>query len=189
MSASTDDLVHRTRRVASDPEGLMVLLHGRGADEDDLFGLFDLLDPRRRLLGLSPRGPLSLPPGGAHWYVVRAIGYPDRTTFHDSFERLERWLEAVADETGLGMDRTVIGGFSQGAVMSHALALARGRPSPWALVALSGFIPTVEGLELDLDDRSGLRAAIGHGTLDPVIGVEWGRRARGRGVGGGGRVV
>jgi phospholipase/carboxylesterase len=71
----------------------------------------------------------------------------------------------------------VLGGFSQGAVMSYALGLGRGRPRPAAIVALSGFIPTVDGFEIDL--RPPLPpAAIGHGSLDSVIGVEWGRRAR-----------
>jgi phospholipase/carboxylesterase len=73
----------------------------------------------------------------------------------------------------------VIGGFSQGAVMSFALGLGAGRPTPAAVIGLSGFIPTVEGFELDLD-RPGLSVAVGHGTLDPVIGVEWGHDARDR---------
>ena len=62
--------------------------------------------------------------------------------------------------------------------MSYALALGRGRPRPRALVAFSGFVPTVDGFELDLEGLEGWPAAIGHGSLDPVIGVEWGRRAR-----------
>jgi phospholipase/carboxylesterase len=62
--------------------------------------------------------------------------------------------------------------------MSYALGLGRGRPSPAGIVALSGFIPTVAGFSLDLESRRGLPVAIGHGTLDPVIGVEFGRDAR-----------
>ena len=58
-----------------------MLFHGRGADEHDLFPLLDVLDPERRLDGYCPRGPLSLPPGGAHWYVVPRVGYPDVPTF------------------------------------------------------------------------------------------------------------
>jgi phospholipase/carboxylesterase len=172
-SSGLETLVHRVRPAASDPEGLIVLLHGRGADEHDLAGLFDLLDPDARLLGITPRGPLQLSPGGAHWYVVRAVGYPDATTFHHSFALLERWLERVADATGIGLDRTVLGGFSQGAVMAHALTLGRDRSQPRALVALSGFIPTVEGFDPDLSGRAGLSVAIGHGTFDPVIDVAW----------------
>ena len=65
------ELVHRIRPAAGEPEGALVLLHGRGADEHDLLPLLEALDPERRLVGVTPRGPLSLPPGGAHWYVVR----------------------------------------------------------------------------------------------------------------------
>ena len=157
-----------------------MLFHGRGADEHDLFPLLDLLDPERRLLGATPRGPLSLPPGGAHWYAVREIGFPDRETFDATFARATAWLDAFLAEHGIPLERTVLGGFSQGAVMTYALGLARGRTRPAALVALSGFIPTVEGFDLDLEERPGLPVAIGHGTHDPVIGVEWGRQARER---------
>ena len=55
------------RPAAGEAECAFVLVHGRGASEHDLFGLFDALDPERRFHGYSPRGPLSLPPGGAHW--------------------------------------------------------------------------------------------------------------------------
>ena len=78
------------------------------------------------------------------------------------------------------MARTVIGGFSQGAVMSYALGLGRGRPAPAGIVALSGFMPTVDDFELDLSGREGFPVAVGHGVYDPVIGVEWGRDANER---------
>ena len=58
-----------------------MLFHGRGADEHDLFPLADVLDPERRLVVVFPRGPLALPPGGAHWYQVMRIGFPDPGTF------------------------------------------------------------------------------------------------------------
>ena len=170
-------LEYRLRPSAGEPEGALVLFHGRGADEDDLFPLLDYLDPERRLVGATPRGPLSLPPGGAHWYVVREIGFPDKQTFDASFEQAGAWLEVFTEETGVPPARTVIGGFSQGAVMTYALGLGRGRPRPAALIALSGFIPTVEGFELDLTQPLP-PIAIGHGTYDPVISVEWSRRAR-----------
>jgi phospholipase/carboxylesterase len=170
-------LTHRERPSRGEPEGLLVLLHGRGADEHDLFGLLDLLDPERRLLGVTPRGPLALPPGGAHWYAVRQIGYPDPSTFGPTFARLSGWLDGLAASTGIGPERTVLGGFSQGAVMAYALSLARGRPAPAAAMPLSGFIPTVDGFELDLE-RPLAPFAIGHGVYDNVIEVAWSRRAR-----------
>ena len=175
-----DGLAHRLRPAAGEPAGALVLLHGRGADEHDLLPLLDILDPDRRLLGATARGPLRLPPGGAHWYAVRQIGYPDPVTFLPTFERLAGWIDSLLDEHGLAHDRTVIGGFSQGTVMSYALGLGEGRPTPAGIVALSGFMPTVEGFALDLASRGRLPVAIGHGSLDPVIGVQWGREARDR---------
>jgi phospholipase/carboxylesterase len=154
-----------------------VLFHGRGTDENDLYPLIDALDPERRLLGATPRGPLSLPPGGAHWYVLGELGYPDPQTFNASYEAASAWLEGLAQETGIPPERTVLGGFSQGAVMSHALGLGANRPRPAGIVALSGFVPTAPGFELDLE-RPLPPIAIGHGTYDPIIGVEWGRQAK-----------
>jgi phospholipase/carboxylesterase len=166
-------LEHLVRPPAGEPEGALVLFHGRGTSEHDLYPLLDALDPDRRLYGATPRGPLVLPPGGAHWYIVRDVGYPDRETFTASYELAARWL----DELPVPIEQTVIGGFSQGAVMSWALGLGKGRPRPAGILALSGFIPTVEGFELDLSPPLP-PAAIGHGTYDPIISVEWGRKAK-----------
>jgi phospholipase/carboxylesterase len=174
---SLDALRHLRREAAGEPEGALVLFHGRGADERDLHPLLDVLDPERRLLGVTPRGPLALPPGGAHWYVVPRVGYPDHDTFHASYERASGWLDALARETGIPPERTVLGGFSQGAVMTHALGLGPGRPRHAGLVALSGFVPVVDGWEPDLE-RDLPPVAIGHGTYDPIIEVGFGRKAR-----------
>jgi len=169
---------HRERPAAGEPEGALVLMHGRGTDENDLFPLFDMFDPERRLLGLSPRGPLSLPPGGAHWYAVARIGYPDPATFGATYPELTGWLDATLAEHGLDHSQTVLGGFSQGGVMSYAVGFGKDRPAPKAIVAMSSFIPTADGLEVELD--RGVPVAIAHGTQDPIIGVEWGRDARDR---------
>jgi phospholipase/carboxylesterase len=171
-------LSERIRPASSDPEGALVLFHGRGADEHDLFPLLDLLDPERRLLGATARGPLSLPPGGAHWYIVRRVGFPDMETFDATYEQATGWLDDLLARHGIEHDRAVLGGFSQGGVMSYALGLGAGRPRPAGIMALSSFIPTVDGFELG--DPAGLPVAIGHGTYDPVIGVEFGRAARDR---------
>lgn len=175
-----DALVSRVRPASGAPAGALMLLHGRGADEHDLFPLLDLLDPERRLLGMTARGPLRLPPGGAHWYAVREIGFPDPNTFLPTYELLSGWLDSIMAAHDVPHERLVLGGFSQGAVMCYALGLGAGRPRPAGIVGLSGFIPTVAGFEIDLSEPAGLPVAIGHGRADPVIGVEWGRDARDR---------
>ncbi|MEO9174297.1 MAG: phospholipase, partial [Gaiellales bacterium] len=159
----TNELVHRIRPAAGTAEGALVLLHGRGADEHDLVPLLDTLDPERRLVGITPRGPLLLPPGGAHWYVTRELGYPDVSTFNDTFSLLTAWFDALPERTSVPLEQTVIGGFSQGSVMSYALGLYDDRPSPAGIIALSGFLPTVAGHALELEHRRGLPVAIGHG--------------------------
>ena len=172
------DLVHLIREAEDEPRGALVLNHGRGADEHDLHGLLDALDPERRLLGVTTGAPLTgIPPGGRHWYVVPRVGFPEPRTFHDSYARLTSFLDELLDGRGIPWAQTAIGGFSMGAVMSYATALGPGRPSPASILAFSGFIPTVEGWGPDLDGREGLPVLIHHGRRDPVIDVDFGRRA------------
>jgi phospholipase/carboxylesterase len=172
-------LVFRERPAADEPAGLLVLHHGRGADEHDLLGLADVLDPGRRLHVVTPRGPLTLPGWpGRHWYVVPRVGYPDHDTFHAAFDALAELHDSLWERIGVGPERTVLGGFSMGAVMSYALGLSGRRPVPAGILALSGFVPVVEGWEPDLTMRRGLAVFIAHGRSDPIIEVGFARRAR-----------
>ncbi|MEA2461353.1 MAG: phospholipase/carboxylesterase [Actinomycetota bacterium] len=179
MTSDLDLLAYRERSV-DEPQGAIVLLHGRGADENDLFPLFDILDPERKYVGVCPRGPLSLPPGGAHWYIVRRVGYPDPETFFPTFSAASRWLDAWLASKELSPERCIFGGFSQGCVMTYSLGLGKGRPRPAGLLCFSGFIPKVDGFEFDLSGLEGYPVAIGHGTYDPVIQVDFGREAQAR---------
>jgi phospholipase/carboxylesterase len=171
-------LDHLIREADGEPQGALILNHGRGTSEHDLFGLLDELDPERRLVGVTPGAPITgIAPGGRHWYHVPRVGYPDPETFASSYSALCEFCDDFLDERGLGWDRAVIGGFSMGAVMSYAVALGAGRPSPAGIIALSGFIPTVEGWEPRLEDRAGLPVFIHHGRNDPIISVDFGRDA------------
>jgi phospholipase/carboxylesterase len=166
-------LVARWRDPAGEPEGALVLLHGRGADENDLYPLLDLLDPERRLLGVTPGGPHHLPPGGRHWYALGGIPTPDPATFHETAPRLAAFLDALS----VPMDRVVLGGFSQGTVMSWAMSLGPDRARPAAVVAMSGFLPRVDGWPLSPERLAGVPVAIAHGTLDPVIPAQFAAEA------------
>jgi phospholipase/carboxylesterase len=176
--AGLDVLLHEIRPARGEPRGALILHHGRGTDAQDLLPVIDALDPEGTLVGVTPQGPLQLPPGGWHWYAVARVGYPDPDTFWKSFGLLAEFHDALPEALGVPWERTIIGGFSQGTVMAYALGLGGGRPQPAGLLALSGFIPTVEGFAPQLEDRRGLPVAIGHGSEDPVISVEFGRRAR-----------
>jgi phospholipase/carboxylesterase len=171
-------LIFSERPAAGDPEGLLVLHHGRGADEHDLLTLADVLDPAKRLHVVTPRAPLQLAGSpGYHWYLVPRVGYPDP----DSFEAARRQLAELHDElwrqTGIPPERTVLGGFSMGAVMSYATGLSADRPAPLGILAFSGFIPDVEGWQPDLAARTGVRVFIAHGRRDQVIDVAFARAA------------
>ena len=177
----SDDLVHVVRESAGEPAGALVLLHGRGADEHDLHPVLDLLDPERRLVGLTPGAPLPGPGGhGRWWYRVPRVGFPDPTTFHATYARLTGFLDGWLEERDIPWERTIVGGFSMGCVMSYAVSLGPSRPSPAGILAMSGFIPTVERWEPELAGRAGLPAFIAHGSRDPVISVEFARDARDR---------
>src|SRR5690349_17512685 len=172
-------LFYRERPPAGDPAGLLVLHHGRGADERDLLGLADVLDPHGRLHVVTPRAPLTLPGSpGYHWYTVPRVGHPDPQTFHAAYAELAAFHDELWQRTGLGPERTVLGGFSMGSVMSYALGLPAERPAPAGILAFSGFIPTVEGWQAAPASRPELPVFIAHGRRDPVISVEFARRAR-----------
>lgn len=171
-----DALIHEVRPAAGEPRGALILHHGRGTDRFDLLPILDALDPERELVGVTPQAPLQLPPGGWHWYRVPRVGYPDPETFWRSFELLAGFHDALPEALGVPWERTILSGFSMGAVMSYALGLGERRPAPAGILALSGFIPTVEGYEPHFADRGELPLAIGHGAEDPIISVDFARR-------------
>ena len=161
------------------PQGLLVLHHGRGADEHDLLPLADILDPARRLHIVTPQAPLTLPGApGRHWYVVPRVGYPDPASFTESLEALGALHAGLRERLDIAPDRTILGGFSQGTVMSYATGLGAGQPPPAGILALSGFIPTVPGWQPGLAERTGTQVYIAHGVRDAVIEVGFARQAR-----------
>jgi phospholipase/carboxylesterase len=175
VSAST----FRERPADGDPDGLLVLHHGRGADEQDLLSLADVLDPSRRLHVVTPRAPLQLPGWpGYHWYVVPRVGFPDPDTFHRAYRELASFHDDLWERTGISPTRTVLGGFSMGAVMSYALGLGADRPAPAGILAFSGFVPVVEGWQPELADRRHVRVFIAHGRNDPIMEIGFARQAQ-----------
>lgn len=179
MADAVEPLIYRERPAAGDPDGLLVLHHGRGTHEGDLLGLADALDPGRRLLVVMPRAPLQLAGSpGYHWYLVPRVGYPDHDTFHAARGALAELHDRLWEETAIPPTHTILGGFSMGSVMSYATALDADRPPVSGILAFSGFIPEVEGWQPHFEDRLDTHAFVAHGRSDPIIGIDFAHRAR-----------
>jgi phospholipase/carboxylesterase len=158
---------------------MLILHHGRGADENELLGLVDALDRVHRLHVVLPRGPLTFPDlDGYHWYGVREVGYPEPETFQVGYAALCRFHDEIWKRSGIPPARTVLGGFSMGTAMSYATGLGAGRPRAAGILAFSGAIPTVAGWAPELETRTGLPVLIAHGRTDPSLRLEFAHRAR-----------
>lgn len=170
-------LVRSARRLGAGPAPALVLLHGRGADENDLLGLADWLDPR--LTVVSVRAPFPLGPG-YHWYDLVQIGAAEPVSYAAARARLTAWLDTLAPAHGLDPARVYLLGFSQGAVMTAGLLLdptgLKSRPA--GAVLLSGYLPLDQHPPRVAGALAGVPIFIGHGRQDPLIPVDFGRQAR-----------
>jgi phospholipase/carboxylesterase len=171
------ELIFSERPAAGPPRGLLVLNHGRGTDEHDLFPLAGLFDPKQRLHVVTPRAPYEFE-GGYRWYATTAPGVPEPESFKAAYARLAELHDELWERTGLQPAQTVLGGFSQGASMSYALGLGADRPAPAGILAMSGFMPVVDGWVPSTSDRKGTKVLISHGTNDPVLDVAHAHLAR-----------
>ena len=158
---------------------VLLLVHGYGADERDLGALLPYLDPDGNFLTVLPRGPVAAPPGFA-WYDIGGVtaGHSTDPTFLASLQELDDLLDAVCAEHGLNRGDAVVAGFSQGGALAVALGLgASERAHPAAVLAMSSYLPDVEGLAFDWEAARDIPVLVQHGTEDPLIPVEHGGRA------------
>ncbi len=156
------------------PHPTLVLLHGRGADEDDLVGVTQALD--ERLLVLSVRAPFPFEYGGFTWYDAGPDGTPDPARFGESHERLSTFIDDVLRSYPVDPTRVFLLGFSMGAAMSFAAALTR--PGLFRGVSInSGYLPEHVNVDYRWEALSSVSIAVAHGTQDPVVPVELARRA------------
>jgi phospholipase/carboxylesterase len=156
-----------------------VMLHGVGSNEQDLFGLAPQLDPR--LLIVSARAPVTIGPGQFGWFPVEwtpdgLVG--DMAVAEQSRQTLLRFLDELRTTHGIDNQPVYLVGFSQGAIMSLAVALTE--PEQVAgVIAMSG--RTLAQLEVPTaapDRLTGLPILVQHGTQDPVLPIEHGRATR-----------
>ena len=167
-------LVTNVVRGRQAPDRLLLLIHGKGADEHDLEPLVPYLDPEGRFLTVLPRAPQPFM-SGWHWYETDGIprAGPELVV---SVDLLDDLLDSSCAEHGFERSEAIVAGFSQGCALTLALGLRRSdRPRPAGLLAMSGFLPEREGLEYDFSNAPPV--LIQHGLADEVISPEWGRRA------------
>jgi phospholipase/carboxylesterase len=165
--------------VGGGGDRLLVLVHGYGADENDLAPLAPIIDQDGRFATVCPRGPIDLPFGGAAWYDRSDDGVIDQLSFCRSIVLLDRMIDELVGANRFDPAGTVIVGFSQGAAMTLALALRETtRVRPAAVAALSGSIQQPDWFSYDWDASDLPPVFQQHGIHDPVVEIGRGHRTR-----------
>lgn len=157
---------------------LLLLLHGYGSNEEDLFSFAAQLPDEYFII--SARAPYALPPYGNAWYAINfdegMNKFSDNVQAVESRNLIATFIDEVAAAYPVDKDKVTLVGFSQGAILSYGAALSF--PDKIARVAaLSGYYnPDI----IDITDPAKiakLQFFISHGTVDQVIPVEWARKA------------
>ena len=158
---------------------LIMLLHGRGSDKDDLMGLRSHL-PSDAIL-VTPRAPFPGEPWGYGpgwaWYRFLGGNRPEPESFEQSQQKLHQFLSALPDALPISVASLVLGGFSQGGTMSVAYAL-RHPGTVAGVLNFSGFLADHPSVHPTPDTVAGTRFFWGHGTRDPNIPWELAREGR-----------
>jgi len=164
---------------ARDGAPLLVLLHGRGSDEQDLMGLAPHLPPG--LIVVSPRAPFAGAPwgygSGWAWYRFLGEDRPEPESFEESQRALGDFLRELPGHLPVAPGPLTLGGFSQGGTMSLAHALRNPGAVPGVL-NFSGFLAAHPSVAATPETVKGTRIFWGHGTQDPAIPFALARRGR-----------
>lgn len=174
-------LIHLLRQpqAATEKAPLLLLLHGYGSNEADLFSFAEYLDPR--FFVVSARAPLTLMPGMYAWFSLEFTNQgiiADLAEAAQSGVMLGGFLDELLDAYALDGERVYLMGFSQGAMMSLGLGLAR--PDKVAgIVAMSGRLPQEARARAAAPHAlEGLPILVTHGIYDDLIPVASGRDCR-----------
>ncbi|HCV43736.1 MAG TPA: hypothetical protein DGH68_09660 [Bacteroidetes bacterium] len=154
----------------------LIMLHGRGADEEDLLGLSPYLD--KRFLILSVRAPYPFEySGGFTWYDIDAVGTPDPAMFKSSCDKLSAFVGDALARYPIDKKQVYLFGFSMGTVMAYAMAFTQ--PDLFrGIVANSGYIAEGTHLTYRWDQLDNVEFFVTHGTQDPIIPIQIAGRAK-----------
>lgn len=178
MSLSLYYLV-REPKIIKDKNPLLLLLHGYGSNEEDLFSFAQELPDSYYVI--SARAPYPLPPYGNAWYAIHFDA--DENKFSDNDEAKESrdliagFIDELIEKYPIDDSKVTLIGFSQGAILSYSVALSYPQKVQ-RVAALSGYFnPDIITENFRSNKISGLKFFISHGTVDQVIPVEWARKA------------
>jgi phospholipase/carboxylesterase len=150
---------------------LLVLMHGVGSNEQDLFALSAQFPDRYYVLSL--RAPHRMGPGSFAWYDfslepggARSI---DEAQEVASRQLITQTIEAAAQQTGIPPERTVVGGFSQGGTMALSMLLTRPELMLGCIVWHGRLLAQMQALEAKADAFHGRKLWVSHGVHDDVV--------------------
>jgi phospholipase/carboxylesterase len=172
--------VIREPKVKLDKNPLLLLVHGYGSNEDDLFSFGSELDDKYYIV--SVRAPYSLQFGSYAWYAIHFDAdqnkFSDNEQARTSRDLLLQFINELIANYAIDSNNVALIGFSQGAILSYAVALSYPE-TVQRVVAMSGYINTDLLEENYLKNSfSNLKIFTSHGSVDQVIPVEWGKNAR-----------
>ena len=178
MSYSLFYLVREPKIIlAKNP--LLLLLHGYGSNEEDLFSFATELP--EDLIIISARAPQSLGFGSYSWYTINFTAsqgkfsdIPEAITARDL---IAEFIDEIQERYKISPSKTFLLGFSQGTILSYSVALNYPKLVQ-KVIALSGYVnPDLLAENLDAANYTNLDFFISHGSVDQVIPVEWANKA------------
>ncbi len=174
-------LVHLVRQPSAeeDTPPLLLLLHGVGSNEHDLYELAPFLD--KRFLIISVRAPNTLGPDSYAWFEVAFT--PQGPAINPqqaeaSRQNLITFIKEAVTAYGADPARVYLMGFSQGAIMSASIALTQPELVAGAVLMSGRILPEIRPLMASNDELIGFPFLVAHGTADRVLPVTYGRASR-----------
>lgn len=182
MNTKTLSLYHLVRKpkVSVEKAPLLIMLHGYGSNEEDLFSFAEELP--EELFVISLRAPYPMPPYGYAWYAIHWDNtdgkFSDDVQAVASREKITQFIEEAVEEYPVDPDNVTLVGFSQGCILSFAVALSYPEKVK-NVIGLSGYInPAILKEGYKNNDFSNLSVYSSHGTQDQVIPVSWARNTK-----------
>jgi phospholipase/carboxylesterase len=180
MNLSLQYLV-REPKIKLDKNPLLLLLHGYGSNEADLFSFAEELPDHYYVI--SARAPYDLQYGSYAWYAINFDAnenkFSDVAQARNSRDLIVRFIDELTTQYPIDANKISLVGFSQGAILSYAIGLSYPEKIK-NVVAMSGYL-NLEMAEANYQNKdfSKLKLFVSHGTVDQVIPIDWARKSPG----------